>query len=335
MGADAGAALRRRRQVWSQHRVVHPPRTRQPYGGVRGRDRGGALGSAAGRGGAGAPVPLFPGRRRNRRDPARASGSDPYDRALTDRVGRLATRSDGFRTRWAAHDVREHFTGVKHFHPQSAGAHLLLEALEVSADIGLLLYDSPEPGSSSAHAIRLLARWAANEQPALPTCACTSGGTGAGAVRRASTADRPVASGHGQDSGARPDQLVAIIALRRPRLTPGAPDPQRVHPGGLTVPPPCPGAGIGLAAAGHQAEKLTCLGASGGRPGRMGHCERPGLTPPDTGTASQASAATSSVACCKAANEQVWWFSRSTCLPASWRLGGIEAVGPHSGPVEL
>ena len=34
------------------------------------------------------------------------AGRDPYDRALTDLVGELCTRSEDFRTRWADHDVR-------------------------------------------------------------------------------------------------------------------------------------------------------------------------------------------------------------------------------------
>src|SRR4051794_22337693 len=36
------------------------------------------------------------------------AGRDPYDRALSDLVGELSTRSPQFRTRWAAHDVRLH-----------------------------------------------------------------------------------------------------------------------------------------------------------------------------------------------------------------------------------
>jgi MmyB-like transcription regulator ligand binding domain len=39
-----------------------------------------------------------------------AAGQDPYDRALTDLVGELSTRSEDFRIRWAAHDVRLHRT---------------------------------------------------------------------------------------------------------------------------------------------------------------------------------------------------------------------------------
>ena len=39
------------------------------------------------------------------------AGRDPYDRGLTDLVGELSTRSEEFRTRWAAHNVRQHHTG--------------------------------------------------------------------------------------------------------------------------------------------------------------------------------------------------------------------------------
>jgi hypothetical protein len=38
------------------------------------------------------------------------AGRAPHDRALSDLVGELATRSDDFRTRWAAHNVRLHQT---------------------------------------------------------------------------------------------------------------------------------------------------------------------------------------------------------------------------------
>ena len=96
------------------------------------------------------------------------AGRDPYDRGLTDLIGELSTRSDDFRTRWAAHNVRQHFTGRKHIHHPIVGElHLLFEAMELSADTGLSLYVySPEPGTASDDAIRLLASWAATN--ALP-----------------------------------------------------------------------------------------------------------------------------------------------------------------------
>jgi hypothetical protein len=49
------------------------------------------------------------------------AGRDPYDRGLSDLVGELSTRSDTFRTRWAAHNVRFHDTGFKRFHHPVVG----------------------------------------------------------------------------------------------------------------------------------------------------------------------------------------------------------------------
>nr|WP_188539235.1 helix-turn-helix transcriptional regulator [Kocuria dechangensis] len=97
-----------------------------------------------------------------------AAGRDPYDRALTDLVGELSTRSQEFRALWAAHDVRAHSTGTKHFHHPVVGElHLLFEAMEISADTGLSLYVySPEPGTPSEDAIKLLAGWACDPWPA-------------------------------------------------------------------------------------------------------------------------------------------------------------------------
>jgi transcriptional regulator with XRE-family HTH domain len=46
------------------------------------------------------------------------AGRNPYDRGLSDLVGELSTRSQEFRTWWAAHNVRYHRTGTKHLrHP--------------------------------------------------------------------------------------------------------------------------------------------------------------------------------------------------------------------------
>ena len=49
------------------------------------------------------------------------AGRDPYDRQLSDLIGELSTRSDEFRGRWAAHDVRIHTTGVKLLHHPVVG----------------------------------------------------------------------------------------------------------------------------------------------------------------------------------------------------------------------
>jgi transcriptional regulator with XRE-family HTH domain len=46
------------------------------------------------------------------------AGRNPYDRALSDLIGLLSTRSEEFRVRWASHDVRFHRSGTKRLqHP--------------------------------------------------------------------------------------------------------------------------------------------------------------------------------------------------------------------------
>ncbi|MCU1670890.1 MAG: transcriptional regulator [Blastococcus sp.] len=98
------------------------------------------------------------------------AGRDPYDRALTGLVGELATRSDDFRTRWAAHDVRLHRTGLKHFHhPVVGDLSLAFDAMELPADTGLTLTAySAEAGSPSGQALTFLASWVTSpEQPAV------------------------------------------------------------------------------------------------------------------------------------------------------------------------
>jgi transcriptional regulator with XRE-family HTH domain len=91
------------------------------------------------------------------------AGRDPYDRDLSDLVGELSTRSDEFRTRWAAHNVRIHQTGAKHFHhPVVGDLTLTFDLMELAADPGLnILTYSAEPGSKSAEALNLLASWSA------------------------------------------------------------------------------------------------------------------------------------------------------------------------------
>ena len=98
------------------------------------------------------------------------AGRDPYDRQLSDLIGELSTRSDEFRVRWAAHDVRIHTTGVKLLHhPVVGDLELAFDTFPLGADPSqsLLTYTA-EPGSPSQDALNLLASWAAttdsNEQ---------------------------------------------------------------------------------------------------------------------------------------------------------------------------
>ncbi len=91
------------------------------------------------------------------------AGRHPHDRALSDLIGELSTRSETFRTWWAAHNVRFHRTGVKRLHHPVVG--------DLDPDIrgdgprrGLALRISAytaEPGSASHDALNLLASWAA------------------------------------------------------------------------------------------------------------------------------------------------------------------------------
>jgi hypothetical protein len=97
-----------------------------------------------------------------------AAGRDPYDRDLSDLVGELATQSEAFRTRWAAHNVRFHNTGVKLFHHPDVGElHLSYNRLDLAADPGLTLFTyTAEPGSRSEEALKLLGSLAATVDPA-------------------------------------------------------------------------------------------------------------------------------------------------------------------------
>ncbi|MFI1760384.1 helix-turn-helix transcriptional regulator [Streptomyces sp. NPDC020571] len=94
------------------------------------------------------------------------AGRNPYDKGLHDLIGELSTRSDDFRTRWGAHNVRHHGTGTKRFHHHAVGElTLAFEGLEMAAEPGLTLtIYTAEPGSPSEQALRLLASWAATHE---------------------------------------------------------------------------------------------------------------------------------------------------------------------------
>jgi transcriptional regulator with XRE-family HTH domain len=97
-----------------------------------------------------------------------AAGRDPYDRSLSDLIGELSTRSEEFRVRWAAHNVKFHRTGVKTLHhPLVGDLTLRYEALELPGDGGqrILVYTA-EPDSRSQEALDLLASWTATPDQA-------------------------------------------------------------------------------------------------------------------------------------------------------------------------
>ena len=98
------------------------------------------------------------------------AGRDPYDRALSDLVGELSTRSEHFRTLWATHNVRTHDSGVKHMHHPLVGELILsFESMELVADPGLTMFVyTAEPGSKSEQALNLLASWTATPDQTQP-----------------------------------------------------------------------------------------------------------------------------------------------------------------------
>lgn len=68
------------------------------------------------------------------------AGRNPYDRGLTELIGELSTRSEDFRTRWAAQDVPFHRRGFKQLHhPEVGNLDLTYEAMELPSDPGLTI----------------------------------------------------------------------------------------------------------------------------------------------------------------------------------------------------
>jgi transcriptional regulator with XRE-family HTH domain len=92
-----------------------------------------------------------------------AAGRNPDDRALSDLVGELSTRSEEFRQGWARHDVRYHVSGVKRLHhPQVGDLELRYEGLDVVLDTDLTIYAyTADAGTRSAEALALLGSLAA------------------------------------------------------------------------------------------------------------------------------------------------------------------------------
>lgn len=99
---------------------------------------------------------------------------DPHHTELHDLIGELSTRSEEFRTRWGAHEVRHHGTGFKTFRHDVVGElTLAYEGLAMESEPGLTLtIYAAEPGSASAERLRLLASWAASA-PATATPTAT------------------------------------------------------------------------------------------------------------------------------------------------------------------
>jgi hypothetical protein len=96
------------------------------------------------------------------------AGSNPHDKQLIELIGELSTRSEEFRTRWAAHNVRFHWTGRKCIHHPVVGVlDLNFEAMEFPAHPGLTLLAYTAPADTpTADSLRMLASWAATAERA-------------------------------------------------------------------------------------------------------------------------------------------------------------------------
>ena len=92
------------------------------------------------------------------------AGQNPRDKQLTDLVGELVTRSDAFRTRWAAHNVRHHHAGIKRIHHPAVGdLELTYEAMDLPMNPDWFMFAyTAEPGSPTADKLRLLGSLAAS-----------------------------------------------------------------------------------------------------------------------------------------------------------------------------
>jgi transcriptional regulator with XRE-family HTH domain len=96
------------------------------------------------------------------------AGSNPHDKQLVELIGELSTRSEEFRSRWAAHNVRFHRTGHKRLHHPIVGTlDLDFEAMEFPAHPGLtLLAYTAAAGTPTADSLKMLASWAATAEQA-------------------------------------------------------------------------------------------------------------------------------------------------------------------------
>jgi transcriptional regulator with XRE-family HTH domain len=90
------------------------------------------------------------------------AGRDPSDRGLSDLIGELVTRSDGFAARWSRHDVRLHRTARKRLGNRVVGEiELTGDAFDLAGDGLTMIAYSAAPGSQAEDQLKLLATWSA------------------------------------------------------------------------------------------------------------------------------------------------------------------------------
>ena len=99
-----------------------------------------------------------------------AAGRNPHDKSLTDLIGELVTRSDAFRLRWSAHNVRFHRAGTKRIrHPDVGDLEFTYEGLELPDSPGWVLYAyTTAAGSPTEERMKLLGSLAATRSAPPP-----------------------------------------------------------------------------------------------------------------------------------------------------------------------
>ena len=109
------------------------------------------------------------------------AGRDPSDRGLSDLIGELVTRSDGFAGRWARHDVRLHRTARKRLGNRVVGEiELTGDALDLAGDGLAMIAYSAAPGSQAEDQLKLLAAWSATARPTASEDAGTNASSAVG-----------------------------------------------------------------------------------------------------------------------------------------------------------
>jgi len=96
------------------------------------------------------------------------AGQSPHDKQLTGLIGELVTRSDTFRHRWAAHNVRHHRTGIKRIHhPEVGDLEFAYEAMNLPANPDWCMFAyTAEPGSPTSERLMILGSLAASRKEA-------------------------------------------------------------------------------------------------------------------------------------------------------------------------
>lgn len=91
-------------------------------------------------------------------------GRNPRDRATSDLIGELSTRSDEFADRWARQNVLRHRSARKVLHSSVVGdIELTGTGLELPGEDLVIVAYTADPGSAAEDKLRLLASWAATK----------------------------------------------------------------------------------------------------------------------------------------------------------------------------